>query len=146
MKAREIMTDYPQAVTPTDLLSHAAALMRDGDIGFLPVVDDRTSRRLVGVITDRDITIRHVADAHADDCVIRQHMTADQLVTVPPDADTTEIRRLMSERQVRRVPVVDADNHVLGVIALADVAMKEGRDRQTGEVVEKISEPAKLPH
>ena len=144
MKARDIMTDYPQAVTPSDPLSHAAALMRDGDIGFLPVVEDRTARRLVGVITDRDITIRHVADAHTDECVIKQHMTADRLVTVAPDADTDEVHRLMIDRQVRRVPVVNADGHVLGVIAQADVATREQRDRKTGEIVEKISEPAKL--
>jgi CBS domain-containing protein len=144
MKAREIMTEYPHAVTPSDPLSHAAALMRDGDLGFLPVVDDRTSRRLVGVITDRDIAIRHVADAHSDECVIRQHMTADSLATVAPDTDTREVHRLMSERQVRRLPVVDGDGHVLGVIAQADVATKEQRDKETGDIVEKISEPAKL--
>jgi CBS domain-containing protein len=144
MKARDIMTDYPQAVTPSDPLSHAAALMRDGDIGFLPVVEDRNSRRLVGVITDRDITIRHVADAHTDECVIKQHMTSDRLVTLAPDADTNEVHRLMIERQVRRIPVVDSDGRVLGVIAQADVATKEQRDRKTGEIVEKISEPAKL--
>jgi CBS domain-containing protein len=145
MKAHDLMTKYPQAVTPTDPLSHAAALMRDGDIGFLPVVDDRNTRRLVGVITDRDIAIRHVADAHDDQCRIKQHMTADRLVTVNPDADTVEVHRLMIERQVRRVPVVDSEGHVLGVIAQADVATKEQRDRQTGEIVEKISEPSKLP-
>jgi CBS domain-containing protein len=144
MKARDIMTESPQAVTPTDRLSHAAALMRDGDVGFLPVIDDRTSRRLVGVITDRDITIRHVADAHTDECVIKQHMTADRLVTVAPDTETSEVHRLMGERQVRRIPVLDAEGHILGVIAQADVAIKEGRDRQTGAIVEKISEPAKL--
>jgi CBS domain-containing protein len=118
--------------------------MRDGDIGFLPVVEDRTTRRLVGVITDRDITIRHVADAHNDECIIKQHMSADRLVTVSPDADTGEVHRLMIERQVRRIPVVNSDGHVLGVIAQADVALKEQRDRTTGEIVEKISEPAKL--
>jgi CBS domain-containing protein len=144
MKARDIMTEYPQAVTPFDPLSHAAALMRDGDIGFLPVVDDRTSRRLVGVITDRDIAIRHVADAHNDECTIKQHMTGKDLVTVGPDAETSEVHRLMIERQVRRVPVVDSDGHVLGVIAQADVATKEQRDQQTGEIVERISEPSKL--
>jgi CBS domain-containing protein len=144
MKARDIMTEYPQAVTPFDPLSHAAALMRDSDIGFLPVVDDRTSRRLVGVITDRDIAIRHVADAHNDDCTIKQHMTGTDLVTVGPDDDTSEVHRLMSDRQVRRIPVVDSEGHVLGVIAQADVATKEQRDQQTGEIVERISEPSKL--
>jgi CBS domain-containing protein len=118
--------------------------MRDGDVGFLPVVNDRASRRLVGVITDRDITIRHVADAHSTDCVIKQHMTADSLATVGPEVDTRAIHRLMIERQVRRIPVVDTDGHVLGVVAQADVATKEQRDKETGQIVEKISEPTKL--
>jgi CBS domain-containing protein len=140
MKAREVMTEYPQVVTPSDPLSHAAALMRDGDLGFVPVVEDRQSRRLVGVITDRDIATRHVAQAHGDDCAIKQHMTADPLVTVAPDAPTSDVHKLMMEHQVRRVAVVDSDGHLLGVIAQADVATKEGRDKATGEIVERISE------
>lgn len=144
MKAREVMTEYPQAVTPSDPLSQAAALMRDGDVGFIPVVEDRETRRLVGVITDRDIAVRHVASAHGDDCTIKQHMTADPLVTVSPEAPTTEVHSLMMEHQVRRVAVVDSEGHLLGVIAQADVATKEGRDNQTGQIVEKISE-AKNP-
>lgn len=140
MKVRDVMTEYPQAVTPSDPLSHAAALMRDGDLGFIPVVEDRESRRLVGVITDRDIAIRHVAEAHGDDCAIEQHMTADPLVTVSPDAPTSDVHRLMMEHQVRRVAVVDADGHLLGVIAQADVATKERRDNETGQIVERISE------
>ena len=144
MKAREVMTGHPQAVTPTDPVSHAAALMRDGDVGFIPVVEDRETRRLVGVITDRDIAVRHVAEAHGDDCTIKQHMTADPLVTVSPETPTSEVHHLMMERQVRRVAVVDAEGHLLGVIAQADVATKEARDQQTGQIVEKISE-AKNP-
>lgn len=140
MKAREVMTEYPQAVTPTDPLSHAAALMRDGDVGFIPVVEDRETRRLVGVITDRDIAVRHVAEAHGDDCTIKQHMTADPLVTVSPEAPTSDVHSLMMERQVRRVAVVDSEGHLLGVIAQADVATREGRDNQTGQIVERISE------
>lgn len=144
MKAREVMTEHPQAVTPTDPVSHAAALMRDSDVGFIPVVEDRENRRLVGVITDRDIAVRHVAEAHGDDCTIKQHMTGDPLVTVSPEAPTTDVHNLMMERQVRRVAVVDSDGHLLGVIAQADVATKEGRDNQTGQIVEKISEPNDL--
>ena len=140
MKARDVMTEYPQAATPSDPLSHAAALMRDGDLGFIPVVEDRQSRKLVGVITDRDIAIRHVADAHSDDCPIKQHMTGEPLVTISPDAPTSEVHDLMMKHQVRRVAVVDSDGHLLGVIAQADIATKEGRDSQTGEIVERISE------
>ena len=144
MKARDVMTEYLQAVTPSDPLSHAAALMRDGDLGFVPVVEDRESRRLVGVITDRDIAIRHVAAAHGDDCAIKHHMTADSLVTVSPDAPTSDVHHLMMEHQVRRVAVVDSEGHLMGVIAQADVATKEGRDKETGQIVERISEEKNL--
>jgi CBS domain-containing protein len=140
VKARDVMTEHPQAVTPSDPLSHAAALMRDGDLGFVPVVEDRETRRLVGVITDRDIAIRHVAAAHDEDCAIKQHMTANPLITVAPDAPTSDVHSLMVEHQVRRVAVVDSDGHLLGVIAQADVATKEGRDKETGQIVERISE------
>ena len=145
MKAREVMTEYPQAVTPSDPLSHAAALMRDGDLGFVPVVEDRESRRLVGVITDRDIAIRHVANAHGDDCRVDQHMTASDLVTVPADADINAVQEVMREHQVRRVPVTDGEGRILGVIAQADVATKGDRDRETGQLVEDISQPTRIP-
>ena len=141
---RDVMTHTVWTTETTATVREAAQLMAEHDIGFLPVVDDRSSRRLVGVITDRDITIRHVAGAHSDECAIKQHMTGDRLVTVAPDADTAEVHRLMIERQVRRIPVVDSEGRVLGVIAQADVATKEQRDQKTGEIVEKISEPAQL--
>jgi CBS domain-containing protein len=114
--------------------------MRDSDVGFIPVVEDRDSRRLVGVITDRDMAVRHVAEAHGADCAIKEHMSADPLVTVSPDAPTSEVHDLMKEHQVRRVAVVDTEGHLLGVIAQADVATKEGRDKETGEIVERISQ------
>ena len=141
MKARDLMTPHAQAVTPADPLTHAAALMRDSNVGFLAVVEDRDSRQLVGVITDRDITIRHVANAHGD-CRVGQHMTADDLATIAPDAAVADVHELMSTRQVRRVPVVDTEGRILGVIAQADVAVKEDRASDIAHVVAEISEPA----
>jgi CBS domain-containing protein len=143
MKARDIMTEYAQAVLPTDALSHAAALMRDSNIGFLPVVEDRESNHLIGVITDRDITIRHVAAAHENDCPVNQHMTGQHLVTVVPDANVEEVHKLMSQHQLRRIPVTDSDGRILGVIAQADVAVKEEKPRDVGHVLADISAPAK---
>lgn len=143
MKARDIMTEYPHAVTPRDPVTHAAALMRDSNIGFLPVVDDRESKHLVGVITDRDITIGHVAAAHDNTCRVDQHMNAGPLVTVTPDADVREVHELMAQHQVRRLPVTDSDGCLLGVVAQADVAVKEEKPRDAGQVLAEISEPAK---
>jgi CBS domain-containing protein len=143
MKARDIMTEYAHVVTPSDPVIHAAALMRDSNIGFLPVVDDRESKHLVGVITDRDITIRHVAPAHEVTCRVDQHMTSDDLVTVAADADVREVHELMSDRQVRRIPVTDSEGRIIGVIAQADVAVKEETPREAGRVLAEISEPAR---
>lgn len=143
MKAGDIMTEYAQVVVPTDPITHAAALMRDSNIGFLPVVEDHESNHLVGVITDRDITIRHVAAADEHDCLVNQHMTGRDLVTVSPDADVADVHDLMSRHQVRRIPVLDAEGSILGVIAQADVAVKEEKPRDIGHVLAEISTPAK---
>jgi len=144
MKARDVMTEFAQIVTPADPMSHAAALMRDSDIGFLPVVDDRTSKRLVGVLTDRDITIRHTAMSHDDNCRIEQHMTVEDLATVKPDTAMSEVHDVMKRRRLRRVVVTDAEGCVIGVIAQADVALKEEQDSETGELVAVISRPDPL--
>lgn len=141
MKARDIMTDKTHVVTAGDPVSHAAALMRDSNIGMVPVVDDRSAKRLVGVLTDRDIATRHVADAHDDTCRVGQHMTSDELATVRPDADVQDVYDLMKRRQLRRVLVVDGEGVLIGVIAQADVAVKGQHDSETGEVVASISEP-----
>ena len=143
MKARDIMTEYAHVVIPTDSITHAAALMRDSNIGFLPVVEDRESNHLVGVITDRDITIRHVAAADENDCLVNLHMTGRDLVTVSPDADVADVHELMSRHQVRRIPVLDAEGRILGVIAQADVAVKEEKPKDISHVLAKISAPAK---
>jgi CBS domain-containing protein len=143
MKAREIMTDNLECVTREDSLRVAAQRMRDADVGSLPVVDDRGTMRLVGLITDRDITIRHVAEEGAQDagsCRVGDHMTGDRLHTVAPDDDVRDVLRTMKTEQVRRIPVVEG-HRLVGIIAQADIATDDFRDADKGDVVEKISEP-----
>lgn len=144
MRASEIMTKEPEFVTPQDTLSRAAALMRDRDVGIIPVVDDVSGRRLRGVITDRDIAIRHVAERHSEDCPVSSHMS-ESVSTVGPDAEAEEVMRIMRDKQVRRVPVVDDGGRLVGIVAQADVAV-DLRGREGGEVertVAEISEPAR---
>jgi CBS domain-containing protein len=147
MKAREIMTPHPEAVTPSDLVQRAAEIMRDLDVGFVPIVNDRTSMQLKGVITDRDIAVRHVAAGHPRECKVHEHMTAERIATVGPDASLDEVLDAMKRAQVRRIPVVEGDGRIVGVIAQADVAVKEAPSHpgEVAQTVEKISEPAK-PH
>jgi CBS domain-containing protein len=140
VKARELMTDKVECVTRQDSLSRAAQLMRDADIGALPVVEDQNSMRLVGVITDRDIAVRHVAGDNTDDCSVGDHMTSGRLFTASPDDDVESVMRTMKSEQVRRVPVVE-NERLVGMIAQADIARSHVDDEETGEVVERISEP-----
>ncbi|MEX0907543.1 MAG: CBS domain-containing protein [Gemmatimonadota bacterium] len=143
MKAREIMTsDRLECVTRQDSLTRAAQIMRDSDIGAVPVVEDQQSMRLVGVITDRDIAIRHVASDNQADCTVGDHMTSGHLHTVSPDDDIEGVLRTMKAQQVRRVPVTEGDR-LVGIIAQADVATSGVGDADTADVVEKISEPGR---
>jgi CBS domain-containing protein len=138
-KARDIMTANPQCVTPEDSISRAAEIMRDSDVGVVPVVEDQGSMRLAGVVTDRDIAVRVVAEGRNNDCRAREVMSSG-LATVQPDDDVNRVMELMKREQVRRIPVVEGDR-LVGIIAQADVATDLGSDRKTGDVVEKISEP-----
>lgn len=139
MKARELMTSNVECVTRQDSLSRAAQIMRDSNIGAVPVVDDRESMKLVGVITDRDIAIRHVAGDNSPDCHVGDHMTSGRMHTVGPDDDVDDVMRTMKAEQVRRVPVTEGDR-IVGIIAQADIARDGKGDKYTGDVVEKISE------
>jgi CBS domain-containing protein len=142
MKARDIMSSDPECVTRQDSLTRAAEIMKSADIGAVPVVDDSSSMRLVGVITDRDIAVRHVAGDNADDCTVGDHMTEGRLFTCSPDDEVEEVLRTMKTEQVRRVPVVEGDR-LVGIIAQADVATELHDDARKGEVVERISEPGR---
>lgn len=138
MKARDIMTGNPRCVTADDTITRAAEIMRDTDVGIVPVVEDSGTMRLAGVVTDRDIAVRVVAEGRGSNVNVRDIMSS-RLATVRPDDDLDRVTELMKTEQVRRIPVVDGDR-LVGIIAQADVA-REGRDRRTGDVVERISEP-----
>ena len=143
MLAREIMTRNPECVTPQDDLSRAARIMRDKDVGIVPVVDGGDGAlRLIGVVTDRDLAVRHVAEGHGPNCKVEEAMSRNDLVVARPDDDVDNVMRKMRERQVRRVPVVD-DGRLVGIIAQADLAVDYSEDSEVGRTVERISEPAR---
>jgi len=143
MKARDLMTPDPAVVTLDQSLSDAALIMRDLDVGIVPVVDNPSSRNLRGVITDRDIAVRHVAERHLEDCPVSAHMTSGPLDTVSPEADASEVMELMMRDQVRRVLVTEGDR-LVGVIAQADLALKEGEVEpiEVERVLERVSAPS----
>jgi CBS domain-containing protein len=132
---RNVMTPNPTTVEPSSPVVEAARIMRDDDVGPVPVVE---SGRLVGMITDRDITIRVVADGKDPQSTTVGEVMSRDLVTVDQQQSLDEALRLMAEHQVRRVPVVEEDSRLVGIVAQADVA-QQGSDQKTGEVVEQIS-------
>jgi CBS domain-containing protein len=146
MTARDLMTPDPQVVTGSDPVSHAARVMRDFNIGMIPVVDDWVYLRPRGVITDRDIVLRCVAERQPVDRPVEEFMTCGHLATVSPDAGIQEVMRRMARAQLRRLLVIDR-GRIVGIIAQADLALKQGpRDPlRVEEVLERISEPAPSP-
>jgi len=144
MRAREIMTSNPSGVAPTDRVSRAAEIMRDLRVGCVPVVQTPDIPVLLGLITDRDIAVRCMAEGHGSTCDVNAHMTRAPLQTVRADADISEVIEKMERAQVRRIPVVGDGGVLLGIIAQADLAMKLGPKEplKVEEVLERVSAPA----
>jgi len=142
MQAKEIMSSNPQCCTPDDTLRDAARMMADSDCGCLPVVQDTAGKRVIGVLTDRDIAVRGVARGKTPDSKVNDVMSPAPACCSAED-DVEVVEKIMIDKQVRRVPVVDADGRVVGMIAQADLARdnRAASDREVGRIVEKISEP-----
>jgi CBS domain-containing protein len=133
---RELMTENPRTISAGDSIVDAAKLMREEDAGIAPIVD---GDRLVGVLTDRDIAIKIVAEGKDPTSTKATDIASKNLVTIDPQQELDEALRLMAQHQVRRLPVVEEDGKLVGIVAQADVARHASSDR-TGEVVEQISE------
>jgi CBS domain-containing protein len=134
---RDAMTDDPRSIGPSASVVEAARLMRDEHIGSLPITDGDT---LVGMITDRDITTRVVAEAADLATTTVGDVYSQDLISVEPDKDLAEALGLMARHQVRRLPVVE-DGRLVGIVAQADIALILSDDeKKTGELVEAISE------
>ena len=130
----DVMTSNPTSVQPTAKVQEAARIMRDEDVGIVPITE---GDRLVGTVTDRDIAIRVVAEGKDPTSV--SDIASKNLVTVDPQQPLDEALRLMAQHQVRRLPVVEEDGKLIGIVAQADVAQL-GHDAKTGEVVPQISQ------
>ena len=132
---REVMTSKLCSIDTDKTVAYAAKMMRDEDVGIAPIVE---GDRLVGVLTDRDVTVRVVAEGRDPEQVKVTEVASRELVTLDPQQELDEALRLMARHQVRRLPVVEEDGRLVGVVAQADVA-KEADETRTGEVVEQIS-------
>lgn len=138
MNIGDVMTPNPRVVSPNDTIQSAARIMREEDTGAVPVCEDG---RPVGILTDRDIVVRAVADGGQLNRPVRDIVTTG-IVSVSPGTSTSEAAKLMSEHQVRRLPVVDGDR-LVGIVSLGDIAVKEGKDKRAGDTLQSISEGVK---
>ncbi|RZJ04967.1 MAG: CBS domain-containing protein [Rubrivivax sp.] len=136
-KIADIMSTDVQTVQPQESLRRAAQCMQELDVGALPVCD---GERLLGMLTDRDITVRGIADGLDPDTACVSDIMSPEVDTITADQDTDEAKRLMGERQIRRLPVVDADRRLVGIVSLGDLAVREGG--HIDRAVREISEPA----
>jgi CBS domain-containing protein len=133
----DVMTSNPTTVVADNPVVEAARIMKEKDVGIVPVVE---GGRLVGTVTDRDIAVRVVAEGKDPQSVRVREIASTDVVTVDPQQDLDEALRLMASHQVRRLPVVEEGGKLVGIVAQADVA-REANDKQTGELVEEISQP-----
>ena len=133
---REVMTANPSSVEPSTPVAEVARLMQQENVGSVPVVEDG---RLVGTITDRDITIRVVAEGRDPQSTSVGDVASRDLVTIDPQQNLDEALRLMAQHQVRRLPVVEEDGRLVGIVAQADVAT-EAPPEEAGQAVEQISQ------
>jgi CBS domain-containing protein len=138
-KITDVMTPIPQCCTPDDSIIEVARVMEQHDVGVVPIIESQDTRRVVGVITDRDIVLRVVAQGRDPNEIVslRDFMT-NEIVSVRPDADILHAEECMKEHQIRRVLVVDENNCIVGIVTMADLARATG-DTQLGDTEKAIT-------
>jgi CBS domain-containing protein len=141
MRIQDIMTRDPASVTPEATVREAAQIMLREEVGIVPVVAGPGDNRLVGVITDRDIALRCVAEGRDGSCKVRDAMSSGELTTCGQSDDVDALMQAMRTEKVRRIPIVDERGSLLGIVAQADVAIKTDDPQRAGRTVEGISEP-----
>jgi len=134
MNIRDVMTPNPSSVSPEDSIQNAARIMRDQDTGAVPVVENG---RPIGIVTDRDIVVRAVAEDGQLNRPVRE-IVSGSVISASPDMSTREAADLMSEHQVRRLPVVE-NERLVGIVSIGDLAVKEGKDKRMGDTLQDIS-------
>ena len=140
-KCSEVMTREPACCEPGQSIGEVAGIMKREDVGSVPVVESHEDRKLIGIVTDRDLVVKVLAGGtDVQRATVRDAMTANP-ASCREDDPVDKAVKLMSEKQVRRMPIVDAQGRLAGIIAQADVATRLSRDETTGELVEAISEP-----
>jgi CBS domain-containing protein len=139
VKLRDVMTPNPRTLGPEATVEEAARLMRDEDTGVVPIVENG---RPIGLVTDRDIVVRAVAEGRESLGRPVRELATEDLVTADPDMSTREAAELMGQHQVRRLLVCE-NNRLVGITSIGDIAVKEGKDRRVGDAIQEISQGVK---
>jgi CBS domain-containing protein len=142
----EMMTENPVSCTPSTTAREIAALMEQKDVGSIPIVESRENNKLLGIVTDRDLAIKVIAEGKDPDATTVEEVMTINPMTCSPKDKVDKVFDVMMKHQVRRVPVINEQNRLVGIISQADVAMRMGKSDKTGEVVEKLSQPASSRH
>jgi CBS domain-containing protein len=139
MQIKEVMTPSPEIISPEASLAEAATMMKNLDVGSLPVSNGDS---IVGWITDRDITIRATAEHRNPDAAVVKEAMSPSVVFCTENDDVDDCARIMEEKQIRRLPVLDAERRLVGIVALGDLALNTDK-KLAGEILEKVSEPSR---
>ena len=139
-KCEEVMTKSPVCCLPNDMAAKAAQLMKRENIGSIPVIKNEQTKELVGIVTDRDLTLKVIAEERDAKSTKVEAVMTREVVTCRTEDDMQKALDAMSKHQLRRIPVVDKDNKILGIIAQADVATRVNQPEKTAEMVKQISQ------
>ena len=139
-KCSDVMTESLIYSSPEDTVSHVAQLMKTEDIGPVLIIDNEESKRLVGIVTDRDLALKVVAEGRDPQTTKVEEVMTRKVVTCRADDDVESAMKAMAQYQLRRIPVVDNDDRLVGIISQADVATRVGEPEKTAEVVKEISQ------
>jgi CBS domain-containing protein len=140
MNVREMMTTNVATAEPDSTLEEVATMMKDENVGAIPVVDDD---ELIGIITDRDIVVRCIAEGKDPSECEAEEIVSEDLETVSPDDDVRRAAEIMQRKQIRRLPVCDEDGKLVGMLSLGDIAVKQSNDGVSGETLEQVSQGVK---
>jgi len=140
-KCKDVMTEDPVCCLPTDAVSKAAQLMKDEDVGSIPVIEDEETMKLIGIVTDRDLALQVVApERDASTTQVEDVMTY-EVITCRASDDVQKAVDAMAQHQLRRMPVIDSDHRIVGIISQADVATRVEKSEEVAEMVKEISQP-----
>jgi CBS domain-containing protein len=141
-KCSDVMTKNPSCCLPTDTVTKAAQWMRDEKVGSIPVVENEKTKKLIGIVTDRDLALEVIANGRDAKTTKVADVMTQGVITCNADDDVQNAVDAMAEHQLRRIPVVDADQNIVGIISQADVATRIDEPQETAKMVKEISQPA----